>query len=1142
MHGGNTSLSSVASRTRGQLVNFYRNWHNETKKKRAQESFSNGGRDEGVTISENTGDVGDNEESYSVNPKNDEISGTGEKAYEGSSSEILGNGAKRKGKRNLDKRGKNDGVDDKPIVSENVVSNVSCSISKSESIPNEGSVARKKRGFHNVDEVLLGVDNGRNSGVRGRGRPRVEPLNKGKNVSPDDSVALRKSVVFDDSDDSEKSMNLEGSYVKDNSNDSGMLESKYSSVNDDDTCDEDSDEEYKVVYSSSSSDDSPSTVKSSKEENDEFILGSLKKRKFSGLKNLVTCKNKFDKEQNCIAKRPRPRWISKSSKEKLKLRTFSRPLLISEGEESNSSLDVESKLSTKKESCSTKCLQRTGQKGTRKVGKFGKKNTSAAKNAESIKTLVDFIEKEADVAIESLATVDYNLKSLPLKFRFEDEEPFPQVKSEWEKEIDSLFCDLNMGLRESEPVCMNPSTIGDGDNDDIIPQDIDSTLASCCSRGEHYPLLDEQIGIKCKYCSIVLLEIEDVLPPFYTAPSGRPGRQERKDLGESHSCIFDRFQFHDSSCGNPSSSSSHDGDTVWELIRDTKSKLYPHQREGFEFMWKSIAGDIFIKKLRKPLSGDGKGCIISHAPGTGKSLLTIVFLQAFMKLYPTCRPVIIAPRGMLLTWQDEFKKWGVKIPFHNLNTMELSPEENAFSAKIVSKVGYNGRSWDYFRLIKLYSWVKGRSVLGVSYTLFEKLAGEHRGEGQHDQIRNILLKSPGILVLDEGHTPRNDQSLMWKALTNVATNRRIILSGTPFQNNFEELYNTLYLVNPKFADQITGIYQSCRRGRPNKNVARGKWTSLTKSIRKTTDGGLMKLRKMIDPLVHVHKGTILQESLPGMRDSLVFLRPTELQKSLLEIASEERVFLHMVRVVSLISVHPSLVAEERMFSAHKRKLKEIESKIDAGVKMKFVTKLIWLADALGERVLVFSQFIDNLVFIKHQLQSHFSWKEGREVLYMDGKLDQNQRQSSINAFNNDSSEAKVLLASQKACSEGINLVGASRVVLLDSVWNPAVERQAISRAYRLGQKKAVYVYHLITSETMELKKYASQAQKDRISQLIFSPTYGLTCHSETSKIVTEDKLFDALIHDKCFSHIFEKIIHQPKASDLIDTFGFADLE
>ena len=75
---------------------------------------------------------------------------------------------------------------------------------------------------------------------------------------------------------------------------------------------------------------------------------------------------------------------------------------------------------------------------------------------------------------------------------------------------------------------------------------------------------------------------------------------------------------------------------------------------------------------------------------------------------------------------------------------------------------------------------------------------------------------------------------------------------------------------------------------------------------------------------------------------------------------------------------------------------------------------------------------------------------------MYGKLDQKQKQSLIQCFNDSNSQAKVLLASVKASSDGINLIGASRVMLLDVVWNPSVERQAICRAYRLGQKRVVF--------------------------------------------------------------------------------------
>uniref|UniRef100_A0A0A8ZRR0 Helicase C-terminal domain-containing protein n=1 Tax=Arundo donax TaxID=35708 RepID=A0A0A8ZRR0_ARUDO len=92
----------------------------------------------------------------------------------------------------------------------------------------------------------------------------------------------------------------------------------------------------------------------------------------------------------------------------------------------------------------------------------------------------------------------------------------------------------------------------------------------------------------------------------------------------------------------------------------------------------------------------------------------------------------------------------------------------------------------------------------------------------------------------------------------------------------------------------------------------------------------------------------------------------------------------------------------------------------------------------------------------------------------------------MDAFNNMKSEAKVMLASTKACCEGITLVGASRVVLIDVVWNPSVGRQAIGRAYRIGQKKIVYTYNLIADGTKEMEKYNRQAKKEHMSKMLFS--------------------------------------------------------
>ncbi|KAG6406220.1 hypothetical protein SASPL_133819 [Salvia splendens] len=624
-------------------------------------------------------------------------------------------------------------------------------------------------------------------------------------------------------------------------------------------------------------------------------------------------------------------------------------------------------------------------------------------------------------------------------------------------------------------------------------------------------------------CIVLIHAALSLMPSFFTlsyhhlmqhVPTWE-GRDKRYYRDEFQGSNFSNIQFDGTDSSIPGSTSCMKG-TVWDLVPGVKEDMYSHQREGFEFMWRNIAGDTKLEKLKQTLADDARGCIISHAPGTGKTRLTIVFLQSFLKLYPACSPLIIVPKGMLLTWEAEFKKWNFNVAFHNLNKKELSGKEHTVAIEVLEEIESGVLSQDCIRLLKLYSWERGGSVLGVSYKLFEKLAGQRNGKSlQHKKIREVLLQRPTLLVLDEGHTPRNNNSLIWKALTKVSTQRRIILSGTPFQNSFMELFNTLCVVNPKFADQD--------------NSVRGpRWKNLDNSSG-INRGTMLGMRAVLEPYIHVHKGTVLEEKLPGLRHTLVFLHPTKSQQLLLEKACKEEMF-KMIRMVSLVSVHPSIRAVVKEYFTRRE---EIATDIDAGVKAWFLLKLVRFADALGERVLIFSQFLDSLIFIKEQLESIYSWNEGREVVYIDGQVDEKKRQESIYRFNDETSEAKVLLASERACSEGINLTGASRVVLLDTMWNPSVEKQAICRAYRLGQKRVVYVYRLFTSG-IEVGQYKQQHLKERISQGLFSLGEE---HSEYAGAVAEDKVLDAMRSLENFDQIFEKIISQPKESDLIKTFG-----
>ncbi|KZV43653.1 hypothetical protein F511_00204 [Dorcoceras hygrometricum] len=864
-------------------------------------------------------------------------------------------------------------------------------------------------------------------------------------------------------------------------------------------------------------------------EDDTVIMTDLKKKKTSGFDGCLDFvknnKNRHGRTPKHLQSHLIP-MAQKSTHEQGKLNC---PVIVLESDESASSTDEESESLIKEGSFQIKRSQ-----ATKKAVKVTKKKICLRRNTNIIRMLQDSIDALGVSAFPTEESV-WTQINLPLKFRFEDEVRPPPKRSESEKEMDSLFGDLEMGLRECE---IGHSKSYETASDAIISPEIDKSPAASCQRGEHCHMLDEEIGIRCKYCEIVLLEMKYVLPTFYTPPLG--GR-DRREFAESRSFIFGQTDLPYPACGIPNHAIRTKG-TIWSLMPGIENVLYPHQREGLEFIWKNVAGSIHMTKLKDPLSDGGRGCIISHAPGTGKTRLTIAFLLTFMKLYPTCRPVVVAPCGMLFTWEDELSKWLVDVPFHNMNKQELSDNEYNMASTIFGQVGGGGISLEHVRLAKLYSWMKRKSILGISYRLFEQLAGDNERGRQNEQIRKQLLEYPGVLVLDEGHTARNSKSLMWKALKKVTTQRRIMLTGTPFQNNFTELYNSLCLVNPKFAnhfesDETRQTYHK-KRGRKS-DEARSNFKDFASSICKNTDEELRKLRAMLDPFVHLHKGSILQDSLPGLRNTLVFLHPTELQKTLLEIATREGNIFHRIQLVSLISVHPSLVSETKRFSDYKNELEARILTVDAGVKTKFIMNLVSMADAVGERVLIFSQFLDPLVFIKKQLESHFSWNEGKQVLYMDGKSDVKHRQEKISSFNDHSSKAKVFLASQRACSEGISLVGASRVVLIDTVWNPSVERQAVSRAFRLGQKRVVFVYRLMTSGS-EFMQYAQQAEKDRMSQLIFSPVDEDTYRCERSCSVTNDKVLDALVDLDNFRQSFAKIIHQPKESDLIEIFKSVD--
>lgn len=739
--------------------------------------------------------------------------------------------------------------------------------------------------------------------------------------------------------------------------------------------------------------------------------------------------------------------------------------------------------------------------------------------------------------------------NLSLKFRFEDELPKAVEKTEYEKEIEGLFAELDFSWASVQMGSFNFPEVNNVDTN----AHGEETQQSRCARGDHELFLQDDMGLRCIYCPHVELGPRDVMPMWVEKNCRVSGRTRSSELGQLPE--FDQLNLTTSSAHDFTDFGNNGKGTVWDVKPGIKESMYKHQQEGFEFLWKNLAGSINLAELRSSDPSGVGGCIISHAPGTGKTRLTIVFIETYLKLFPSCRPVIIAPAGMLLTWEEEFKKWNVEFPFYNLNNLEFLGNENNTALRHFS--GPSGQNKELIRMVKIYSWHRGKSILGISYSLYEKLAGEKYREGKKrkknkkvavdnkcEALRRILYEKPELVVLDEGHTPRNERSNIWNALLKLHTKKRVILSGTPFQNNFAELFNTLRLVRPAFADVLSqenffAAEMITSRKMPRRKCE-GKNAQST-SISKAINSSVERLKLSMSPFVHVHKGTILQQSLPGLRDCVVLLKPPALQKSLIDRIEGLQSTFEFEHKVALISVHPYLLqfcgsVEKQWLGIDMGAIEASKLNPNEGVKTKFIFELVRLSLAMNEKVLIFSQYIQPLELIKDQLKEIFMWVDGKQIFQMRGKLDQRQRQLMINIFNDPQSEAKVMLASTKCCSEGISLVGASRLVLLDVVWNPSVEQQAISRAYRIGQKKYVYTYHLMTSGTTESEKYCRQAEKERLSELVFTSSSNEGEKHKHPATGIEDRILEEMVGHANLNAMFEKIINQPKDTDLIRTF------
>ncbi|KAF2461809.1 SNF2 family N-terminal domain-containing protein [Lineolata rhizophorae] len=491
-------------------------------------------------------------------------------------------------------------------------------------------------------------------------------------------------------------------------------------------------------------------------------------------------------------------------------------------------------------------------------------------------------------------------------------------------------------------------------------------------------------------------------------------------------------------------------------------QMREHQREGVKFLYECVMG-------MRPFAGEG--AILADEMGLGKTLQTIALVWTLLKQNPVYedgpvikKALIVCPVTLINNWRKEFRKW---LGLERIGVFVAEDKKTRLTDFTMGK-SYN--------------------VMIVGY---EKLRTIHED----------LKKGAGvdIVIADEGHRLKTAQNKSALAIRALNTERRIILSGTPIQNDLSEFFVMVDFVNPgllgkyaTFKREFEGpILKSRQPGAHPKDVEKGR----ARSEELAALTGQFILRRTAD---------ILAKYLPPKTEYVVFCRPTSVQASVYRSVLSSPVFsavlgspeasLQLINILKKVCNSPSLLGRIPTESANskenntedpsaQRTIATLLSSIPGSLlKSPGSSAKLQVLDSLlhhlrtshpSDKIVLVSNYTATLDLLATLLTS-LSYPFVR----LDGSTSASKRHSTVEHFNRTpASSCFAFLLSAKAGGMGLNLVGASRLVLFDVDWNPSTDLQAMARIHRDGQRRACRIYRLVTAGALDEKIFQRQVAK-----------------------------------------------------------------
>ncbi|VDP05105.1 unnamed protein product [Soboliphyme baturini] len=402
--------------------------------------------------------------------------------------------------------------------------------------------------------------------------------------------------------------------------------------------------------------------------------------------------------------------------------------------------------------------------------------------------------------------------------------------------------------------------------------------------------------------------------------------------------------------------------------------------------------------------------ILADEMGLGKTLQTVSLL-GYMKHYKNIPSphLVICPKSTLSNWMNEFARWCPTI-----RTVALIGDQET-RARIISDVILHGE-WD------------------VCVTSYE-----------------MAIRDKGILkrfnwrfvIIDEAHRIKNEKSKLSERVREFKSTNRLLLTGTPLQNNLHELWALLNFLLPDVFSSADDF---------------DSWFNTNSCL---DDSGLVQRLHDILPIGFILTFLLLTSAFVLL---IAFVyRYTKILMKDIDIVNgagklEKTRLLNILMQLRKCCNHPYLFDGAEPGPPYTTD----QHLVDNCGKMVLLDKLLPRLKLQGSRVLIFSQ----MSRILDILEDYCLWK-GYGYCRLDGSTPHEERQSSIDAYNSPDSDKFIFMLTTRAGGLGINLATADIVILYDSDWNPQVDLQAMDRAHRIGQKKTVKVFRLITENTVE---------------------------------------------------------------------------